>query len=102
MVNTWRHNHKKSRLASSSEVHTRGGPWYPEKWGGSTYRGNTAFLHITGEIGKELFLPPVQNKIVNARTLTGGDVSFSQTDIAVIIDLKEVKKNIVFVVHLNF
>jgi len=81
------------KLYGHSIYNTKGGPWYPEDWGGSTYRGKTAFLHITGKTGKELFLPPVHNKIVSAKTITGGEVNFLQTDEAVIIDLKEVKNN---------
>jgi len=66
---------------------TKGGPWYPEKWGGSTYRGNKVFLHITGKPGNELLLPSINTKIVKARCLTGGAVSFSQNQEAIKVNL---------------
>ncbi|MCE4564942.1 alpha-L-fucosidase [Maribellus sp. CM-23] len=72
---------------------TKGGPWYPEKWGGSTYRGKTAFVHITGKVGDTLTLPAVQNEIVAAKTLTGGEVTFSQNKKQVLIDLEKVNRN---------
>ena len=76
-----------------SIYNTRGGPWYPEKWGGSTYRANKAFVHITGEHEKLLSLPPIQNAIVSARALTGGQVKLSQDGKGVTLDLREADTN---------
>ncbi len=40
-VGTWLSTNGQSIYA------TRGGPWKPHPWGGSTYSGNTAYLHVT-------------------------------------------------------
>jgi len=69
---------------------TRGGCWYPDTWGGSTYRGNKVFLHITGQAGADLILPPTENKLIAAISLTGGEVSFTQNDNSLTIHLHEV------------
>ncbi|MFV0375764.1 MAG: alpha-L-fucosidase [Mangrovibacterium sp.] len=71
-----------------SIYNTKGGPWYPEKWGGSTYRGKTAFVHITGEVAETLSLPAIENKIISAKLLTGGQVVFSQTKNETLFNLK--------------
>jgi len=86
------------KLYGSSIYNTKGGPWYPEKWGGSTYRGNIVFLHITGKTGQELILSSIDNKIVGAKTLTRGQVNFSQSDETVIFDLTKIKKNVASVI----
>jgi len=72
---------------------THGGPWYPKAWGGSTYRDNKAYLHITGDLGKELLLPSINNKIVGAKCLTGGTVSYDQIGNAVTVDLEKTDKS---------
>lgn len=74
---------------------TKGGPWHPEKWGGSTYRGNKIFLHITGDTGDRLNLPPLENKIIGASSLTGGDVHIDQHDKYVDISLAEVEMDLI-------
>ncbi|WP_163325406.1 alpha-L-fucosidase [Draconibacterium mangrovi] len=82
---------------------TQGGPWYPEKWGGSAYRGNTAFVHITGEVGDTLSLPAIDNEIVTAKVLTGGQVTYSQNGKQAFINLEKVNRNVESViVELSF
>ena len=81
-----------SELYGHTIYNTEGGPWYPEKWGGSTYRGNKVFVHITEEMQTGLKLTPVQNKILSAEIITGGIVSFSQTEKAVKLDFEKPKK----------
>ena len=76
-----------------SIYNTKGGPWYPEKWGGSTYRGKKAFIHITGETGKELSLPSISNNILNIKCLTGGEVNFTQNNSRLIINLDKTNNN---------
>lgn len=68
---------------------TKGGPWRPDTWGGSTYKGNKAFVHITDPLKKHLILPPIDNKIVKARCLTGGEISFTQTTKNVNVDISK-------------
>ncbi len=72
---------------------TKGGPWYPGKWGGSTYRGNTVFVHITGELTEELKLSKIQNTIKSLKVLTGGEASFTQTAENVVLNLQKVEKD---------
>ena len=70
---------------------TEGGPWHPEKWGGSTYRGNKVFLHITGDTGDRLTLPPLDNRITGATCITGGEIHIDQHDKHIAISLAEVE-----------
>uniref|UniRef100_UPI003216C1C0 alpha-L-fucosidase n=1 Tax=uncultured Draconibacterium sp. TaxID=1573823 RepID=UPI003216C1C0 len=81
------------QLYGHSIYNTKGGPWYPEKWGGSTCLGKTAYVHITGEVGDLLSLSAIQNTIVAAKVLTGGQVSFTQNEKQVLINLENVNRN---------
>jgi alpha-L-fucosidase len=74
-----------------SIYNTKGGPWYPGDWGGSTYRENTVFVHITGEVDGHLILPPIDNKILSATCITKGKVKFKQNDKHVDINLEEIE-----------
>jgi alpha-L-fucosidase len=68
---------------------TRGGPYYPNTWGGSTRRGKTIYLFLLPEAPETLQLPPCGAKVVSSRTLTGGGVSISQTDDGIAINLPQ-------------
>ena len=57
---------------------TRGGPFYPDRWGCSTHRGATVFVHLLGRRSDEMYLPGLDQRIVSARVLTGGSVTFAQ------------------------
>ena len=81
---------------------TKGGPWYPENWGGSTYRGNKVYVHITSEADKQLLLPSLNNKILKASCLTGGKISYKQTPGAVILELGETLSDESTIVELTF
>jgi hypothetical protein len=60
---------------------SRGGPYKPGLWGGSTRVGNTIYLHVTEKWPEGILrLPPLPAPIVAAKSLVGGKVSFSQTD----------------------
>ncbi len=60
---------------------TRGGPYKPDHWGGSTRSGNTVYLHITQAWpGGQLWLPPLSRRVVAAKALTGGEVVVAQTE----------------------
>ena len=67
---------------------TRGGPYKPGRWGGSTRRGKTVYLHVTQKwpIGV-LKLPALPAKILSCKALTGGKPKFKQTDDSVEIRL---------------
>lgn len=82
---------------------TKGGPWHPEEWGGSTHRGNKAYVHVTELSRKALKLAPIRNKIKSAEIITGGEVSFSQSEQAVELDFKKLKEgNESIIVELTF
>jgi alpha-L-fucosidase len=60
---------------------TRGGPYKPGFWGGSTRRDRTIYLHITQKWpGGVLKLPPLPAKVLSCRALTGGEPEFRQTE----------------------
>ena len=58
---------------------TRGGPFRNGKWGGSTYRGKTIYLHVIDWGASRLDLPPLKAKITKWASLTGGKASLVQT-----------------------
>jgi len=67
---------------------TRGGPYKPGLWGGSTRNGDKVYLHITQEWpGGILELPPLPAEIKKCGTLTGGEPSYEQTADKLIIRL---------------
>jgi Alpha-L-fucosidase len=49
---------------------TRGGPFLPGEWGGTTYTGATIFIHIIEWQEDEIVLPPLAQGIVEAGSLT--------------------------------
>jgi alpha-L-fucosidase len=65
---------------------TRGGPWKPATWGGSTRRDKTVWLHVTGLKEEILVLPTLRDiSIVSARLLDGENIAISQTGDALTI-----------------
>jgi len=67
---------------------TRGGPYMPGSWGGSTRKGDTIYLHVTQRWpGGVLELPPLPAKVRSAKALTGGTPRFTQTDDGLVIRL---------------
>lgn len=59
---------------------TRGGPFYPAPWGVSTRSGKRVYLHVLDGPHEQLSLPPLKQKLISARILTGGHkVKFRQT-----------------------
>ena len=66
---------------------TRGGPWKPGRWGASTRKGNTVYLHVFAFEGEELKLPAVPAKVQSARVLTGGKADFKQDETAITLSV---------------
>ena len=63
---------------------TRGGPFRPNTWYGSTCKGTNIYVHILKtDTNSSLTLPPLPRKVVNARLLNGGTLQFQQTDAAI-------------------
>ena len=59
---------------------TRGGPYEPGLWGGSTRRGKTVFLHLT-QISQDgtYMLPALPSEVRSYRMLDGSGVTVKQT-----------------------
>jgi alpha-L-fucosidase len=59
---------------------TRGGPWKPTSWGGSTRRGNIAYIHLFSRPAGVLVLSAIPGRqVVSARMLvSGAPVPFKQ------------------------
>jgi alpha-L-fucosidase len=66
---------------------TRGGPFKPGKYGVSTCKGRTIYLHILNRPVEMLRLPPIPAKIVTYTTLTGGKAAVRQTDTGIEISI---------------
>ena len=63
---------------------TQGGPYKPGPWGVSTHKGDKVYLHVMQDLTDgTLSLPNLPAKITSASLLTGGDVSFTQSDVEV-------------------
>ena len=58
---------------------TRGGPFQRADWGAATCKDNTIYLHILDPKLDMLKLPPLKQKIIAGRTLTGGLPTVKQT-----------------------
>jgi alpha-L-fucosidase len=59
---------------------TRGGPFKPGPYGGSTRRGDRIYVHIFAWNGPALALPPIPARIVRSRVLGGGRAEVRQTE----------------------
>ena len=82
---------------------TRGGPFRPGRWGASTCRDDLIYLFIMRwpEDGP-LLLPPIESRILAARSLSGGEVDVQQTDEAIRVALVEDQRDaIVTVIRLQ-
>jgi alpha-L-fucosidase len=60
---------------------TRGGPWTPTSWVGSTHKGKMAYIHLFNRPMGSLVLPTIPDRrVVAAKMLVGGmPVAFKQT-----------------------
>ena len=81
---------------------TRGGPWCPGAWGGSTRCGNRIFLHLFPHVPETLRLPACDVNILAARALNGMPVTYTQNEAGVDLHLaKEGRDPMVTVVELT-
>jgi alpha-L-fucosidase len=62
---------------------TRGGPFPRAAWGSATHKDNSIYLHILDANLNSIKLPPIQQKIVSSKVLTGGTAKVNQTDAAI-------------------
>jgi alpha-L-fucosidase len=58
---------------------TRGGPYRNGSWGGTCHKGNKMYVHVYDWPREGLALDPLSNKVLAARTLTGGHVTVKQS-----------------------
>ena len=72
---------------------TRGGPFILGKVGGSVYRDKRIYLHILEWPGDTLKLPVIKPKIKKVQALTGGDVTWKQTDAGIEISVPKDKRD---------
>jgi alpha-L-fucosidase len=68
---------------------TRGGPFKPGRWGASTHKGNTVYLHVYEWDGDGITVAPFGRKVKSCRALTGGEPVLKQTDESIRIALPE-------------
>lgn len=59
---------------------TRGGPFLPGDWGGSTYKDNKAYVHITEWMEDTIVLPRIDNEILSYSSLTSNQFEINITD----------------------
>jgi alpha-L-fucosidase len=65
---------------------TRGGPVKPAKWGGTTRKDKTLYVHVLHWWPDGvLTLPALSRKVLSHSVLTGGEASLEQTDRAITI-----------------
>jgi alpha-L-fucosidase len=76
-----------------SVYQTRGGPLRNAAWGGTTYRGDTVYVHVLSWPGETLKLQPIEEKILSAKALTGGEAKFVQTPTGISLTLAEKDRN---------
>ena len=68
---------------------TRGGPFKPGEYGGTTRKGRTIYVHVFKWPSGALKLPPVAAKLVRARLLNGVAVEARQTSVGLELSVPE-------------
>ncbi|ALO42863.1 alpha-L-fucosidase [Pseudoalteromonas phenolica] len=79
-------------LSSNGEAiyGTRGGPWKPRAWGGSTRNGKNVYLHIKPNFTGTISMPSLEGiNAVKAVTMSGEPVDLNQQQGKIIVGLKE-------------
>ncbi|MBN2581054.1 MAG: hypothetical protein JXB10_18875, partial [Pirellulales bacterium] len=72
---------------------TRGGPFPTGPWGAAAWRDRTIYVHILDSGKIPITLPPIKQKIVSHKVLTGGQATVDQTDKAITITLSDDARN---------
>ncbi|HRZ17667.1 MAG TPA: alpha-L-fucosidase [Candidatus Hydrogenedentes bacterium] len=67
---------------------TTGGPFRPEKWGCSTSRGDTVYVHVLKRPGNRLSLPKGVVKVQSAALMDGTPVPVKEKGDELVLDLK--------------
>jgi alpha-L-fucosidase len=71
---------------------TRGGPFKPGRYGVSTRKGNTIYLHVFEGMEDMVRLPPLPAKISSNRILSGGTASVRQSGQGIDVSVGEKAK----------
>jgi alpha-L-fucosidase len=72
---------------------TRGGPFLPGDYGATTHRDKNIYVHVLKWPADKLVLPAIPAKILRALLLTGGTVTFTQTDAVIEISVPAEHRN---------
>jgi alpha-L-fucosidase len=82
---------------------TRGGPYYPNTWGGSTHKGNVMYLFVLPEAPETITLPPCGRKVISMRYLTHVEPpNVAQTDAGLTVTVpKELRETGATVIELQ-
>ena len=67
---------------------TEGGPYISGQWGGACMKGNKLYLHIFQWDDRKLKLPALPREVLHCKELGGENVTFAQTDVALVLILK--------------
>ena len=78
------------KVNHESITKTHGGPYRNGKWGGTTYRGNTVYVHLFSPIIQTGKLPALPAKVLSAQMLGGLAIPFLQTSDGLSFDLSHV------------
>jgi alpha-L-fucosidase len=83
---------------------TRGGPWKFGRWGGSTRRGEKAWLHVTSWPSETLRQPVVPDrKVKAARLLNGPALSFQDSGNQITINVPRAQQDaLLTIIELTF
>lgn len=69
---------------------TRGGPYKPNSWYGSTCKGDNVYVHVfKTDADRRLTLPPLGRNVLRCRLLNGGSVEMQQTDTGIALSIAE-------------
>jgi alpha-L-fucosidase/lysophospholipase L1-like esterase len=71
---------------------TRGGPFKPGRWGASTFKGNSIYVHLFDPHARQVTLPPIPKRIFASTILTGGAVRVKQTDQGIALNLAKARR----------
>lgn len=81
------------KIYGTSIYGTRGGPFRPGKYGVSTHKDNTIYLHIQRWPGATLTLPTIPATILHSKALTGGNVTVKPSAAGIEISLPTGDRN---------
>lgn len=68
------------KVHGESIYETRGGPFWPDKWGVTTNKGNNVYVHVLDHPDDPIRLAPIDRKLVSHAMLSGGTAEVEQTE----------------------